>query len=82
MPISFSVFLLANVVNFVAVSGLEVNLILSNIIAQAGPAVDLLILSVQIAGISFLLVSTNFIFTIFFCRDYNGETQLRLPLFV
>ena len=54
---------------------------LSAAIGSSGPAVDMAILSLHIAGVSSILASINFITTIFNMRA-PGMTMHRMPLFV
>jgi len=54
---------------------------LSGIKAHAGPAVDIAIFSLHVAGISSILSAINFITTILNMRA-PGLTMYRLPLFL
>lgn len=54
---------------------------LSNAVFHSGPAVDFLILSLHISGVSSIAGSINFIVTIINCRC-RGLNFFRLPLFI
>lgn len=81
LPSSFALLLLSSQVEFGAGTGWTIYPPLSLLQSHSGGAVDLLIFSLHVAGVSSLLGAVNFIVTIYNMR-VRGMTALETPLFV
>jgi cytochrome c oxidase subunit 1 len=81
LPVSFALLLGSALLGGGAGVGWTVYPPLSNIPGHPGPAVDMAILSLHVAGASSILGAINFITTIFNMRA-PGMTMHRMPLFI
>jgi len=81
LPSSLSLLLLSSQIEFGAGTGWTVYPPLSLLQSHSGGAVDMLIFSLHIAGVSSVLGAINFVATIYNMR-IKGMTALKTPLFV
>jgi len=81
LPPALLLLVLSSIVESGVGTGWTVYPPLSSIQAHSGPAVDIAIFSLHVAGISSILSSINFITTIMNMRA-PGLTMYRLPLFI
>ena len=81
LPPSLILLLSGSMVDSGAGTGWTVYPPLSGAIAHAGASVDLIIVSLHLAGVSSILGAINFITTVINMR-HTGQRQERMPLFV